>query len=108
MSPFYPNRQRLGLDDVRTAGGALGLNVEGELDFATNRMNLRGTVVPFSFFNAVIGVIPIVGDVLTGGKGGGVVAATYQAKGKIDDPEISVNPVSFLAPGILRRIFFQN
>lgn len=105
---FDWNRQRLGLDDVRTAGGALGLNVEGEMDFATNRMNLRGTVVPFSFFNAVIGVIPIVGDVLTGGKGGGVVAATYQAKGKIDDPEISVNPVSFLAPGILRRIFFQN
>lgn len=105
---FDWNRHRLGLDDVRTAGGALGLNVEGEIDFAADKMNLRGTVVPFSFFNAVIGVIPIVGDVLTGGKGGGVVAATYEAKGKLDDPTISVNPVSFLAPGILRRIFFQN
>jgi len=104
---FDWNGQRLGLDDWRTAGGALGLNVEGEIDFAASRANLRGTVVPFSFFNSIVGNIPIVGDIITGGKGGGLVAATYQAKGPLDKLDITVNPVSFLAPGILRRIFFQ-
>lgn len=104
---FDWNGQRLGLDDWRTAGGALGLNVEGEIDFAVSRANLRGTVVPFSFFNSIVGNIPIVGDIITGGKGGGLVAATYQAKGPLDKLDITVNPVSFLAPGILRRIFFQ-
>lgn len=105
---FVWEGQRYTLDDVRTAGGALGLNVEGTLDFATNQVDLRGTVVPFSFFNSIISNIPIVGDIITGGKGGGLVAATYQAKGPVQKPEVSVNPVSFLAPGILRRIFFQN
>jgi hypothetical protein len=105
---FVWEGQRYTLDDVRTAGGALGLNVEGTLDFAANQVDLRGTVVPFSFFNSIISNIPIVGDIITGGKGGGLVAATYQAKGPVQKPEISVNPVSFLAPGILRRIFFQN
>lgn len=104
---FDWNGQKLGLDDWRTAGGALGLNIEGEIDFAASRANLRGTVVPFSFFNSIVGNIPLVGDLITGGKGGGLVAATYQAKGPLDKLDITVNPVSFLAPGILRRIFFQ-
>lgn len=105
---FIWEKQSLTLRDVRTAGGALGLNVEGTLDFRRNQADLNGTVVPFSFFNSIIGTIPLVGDLLTGGKGGGVVAATWQAKGEIDELNINVNPVSFLAPGILRRIFFQD
>jgi hypothetical protein len=104
---FDWNGQRLGLDDWRTAGGALGLNIEGEIDFAASRADLRGTVVPFSFFNSIVGTIPLVGDIITGGKGGGLVAATYQAKGPLEKLDVTVNPVSFLAPGILRRIFFQ-
>ncbi len=99
--------QKLRLDDVRTSGGALGLNVEGGIDFAASSADLQGTVVPFSFVNKVIGLIPLVGDILTGGGGGGVFAATYQATGDLDDLQVSVNPVSILAPGIVRRIFFQ-
>ena len=30
---------------------------------------------------------------------------TYSATGNADQPEISVNPLSVLTPGILRRIF---
>jgi len=105
---FVWQGDRITLEDVRTSGGALGLNVEGALDFGTHQADLQGTVVPFSFFNGIIGTIPLVGDILTGGKGGGVIAATYQAKGDMSKMDIAVNPVSFLAPGILRRIFFQN
>lgn len=98
---------QLKLDDMRTSGGALGLNLDGSLDFDTNQGDFQGTVVPFSFFSNIIGNIPIVGDILTGGSGGGVFAVTYRAKGDLGNLKFDVNPVSVLTPGILRRIFFQ-
>lgn len=98
---------RLELEDMRTAGGALGLNLDGAVDFAAHQGDFRGAVAPFSFFNKIIGNIPLVGDILTGGGGGGVFAVTYHAEGDLDNLKFNVNPVSALAPGILRRIFFQ-
>ncbi|MGE3770006.1 MAG: AsmA-like C-terminal domain-containing protein [Bdellovibrionales bacterium] len=92
--------------DVRTSGGALGLTAAGTINAETNNIDLEGTVVPFSTANKMLGSIPIVGQLLTGGEGGGLFAATYYAKGKLDDPQVSVNPLSVLAPGFLRNVFF--
>ena len=91
---------------LRTAGGSLGLTAAGTIDTASKNIDLEGTVVPFSGVNTIIGSIPIIGDLLTGGSGGGVFAATYYAKGKLSDPQFSTNPLSALAPGIVRNIFF--
>jgi hypothetical protein len=53
----------------------------------------------------VLGNIPLLGTILTGPEGGGVFAANYRMRGAIDNPDVSVNPLSTLAPGILRNIF---
>lgn len=90
--------------DGRTAGSALGLTFEGALDFDTDIMNVNGTIVPIYTLNSLLGNIPLIGDILVGPKGGGVFAATYYATGKIEDPDISVNPLTALAPGILRGL----
>ena len=56
--------------------------------------------------NSVAGRIPVLGDLLTGGEeGGGVFAANYTATGPVESPDISVNPLSALAPGFLRNLF---
>jgi hypothetical protein len=49
--------------------------------------------------------VPILGKLLLGGEGQGLFAANYRAVGPIDDPKISVNPLSALAPGFLRNLF---
>jgi len=72
----------------------------------TGATNLHGTLVPFSFFNSIINVIPLLGDGITGGEGQGVIAASYTVKGTLGEPDISVNPVSLLTPGFLRNLFF--
>jgi hypothetical protein len=95
------------LKDGRTSGNALGLTFDGAFDNAAGTINVSGTLIPLSGLNAVIGSIPLVGDILTGGAGGGVFAATYKVKGDAKDPDISVNPLAVLAPGILRRILFE-
>lgn len=94
------------LKNGRTSGNSLGLLFDGTFDNQKREVDVSGTIVPMSALNEVIGAIPIIGDILTGGSGG-VFAATYSIKGKSDDPEISVNPLSILTPGILRRILWE-
>jgi hypothetical protein len=76
------------------------------VDMNSGRANLHGTLVPFSMFNRILGSIPLIGDILTGGDGGGVLAVAYDIKGSLADPKIDVNPVSLLTPGFLRNLFF--
>lgn len=96
----------LKLKDGRTSGNSLGLLFEGSYDSGTQFIDLSGTVVPMSGLNKVIGKIPLVGDILTGGSGG-VFAATFGIKGPGDDPKVSANPLSVITPGILRRILWE-
>jgi len=94
------------LIEVRAAGSAVGMNIDGKVDMNTGGANLYGTMVPFSMVNRFIGAIPLIGDVITGGEGGGVLAVAYTIKGTLADPDVSVNPVSLLTPGFLRNLFF--
>jgi hypothetical protein len=49
--------------------------------------------------------IPLLGDLIASKKGEGILSATYSATGNMEQPTISTNPLSMLAPGIFRRIF---
>ncbi|NBB83917.1 MAG: hypothetical protein GVY28_10995 [Alphaproteobacteria bacterium] len=97
----------LTLSDARAAGGSLGITADGTVDREAGTIDLQGTVVPVYGVNRVIGAIPLIGDLLTGG-GEGVFAFTYSVDGPLDDPRVGVNPVSVLAPGFLRTLFFQS
>ncbi|SOD89299.1 DUF3971 domain-containing protein [Caenispirillum bisanense] len=104
--PFTYVDGMLRLSDARANGPSLGFTAEGAMDLRQDRMDMQGTIVPAYALNSLLGSIPIVGDLLTGGdKGGGIFAATYTVTGPLDDPDASVNPLSVLAPGILRKIF---
>ncbi len=94
------------LKNGRTSGNSIGLLFDGTFDNQKREVDVSGTIVPMSGLNKAIGSIPIIGDILTGGSGG-VFAATYSIKGSSDDPEIFVNPLSILTPGILRRILWE-
>ncbi len=96
----------LRLKDGRTSGNSLGLLFGGRYDSGQQYIDLSGTVVPMSGLNKVIGKIPLVGDILTGGSGG-IFAATFKIEGKSEDPKVSANPLSVITPGILRRILWE-
>jgi hypothetical protein len=95
------------ITDGRTSGSSLGLTFEGRIDKQKDDINITGDVVPVSEVNNLIGNIPLVGNILTGGKDGALFAATYALTGPIASPKVSVNPLSVLTPGILRKIFFE-
>lgn len=100
------NVRQLRIKNGQTAGASLGLSFEGIIDQWSNMYDLNGTIVPVSGLNKALNVIPLVGQVLTAG-GEGVIAATYTIKGPKTAPTVTVNPLAALAPGILRKMFFE-
>lgn len=92
----------------RTTGASIGLTFGGNINQDKGKIDVSGTFVPMSEINSFVGRIPLIGDLLTGGKNGGVIAATYAMTGKSSDPTVFINPLSVLTPGFLRSIFFEN
>ena len=89
----------------RTRGPMLGMTIEGVVDQAYDELSISGTLIPAYGINSLLSNIPLIGTILTGGKGQGIFAATYTITGPLDSPKISINPLAALAPGILRNIF---
>jgi len=87
-----------------TGGSGLGLTLEGTLDTNESFIDMDGTIVPIRGINRLLNQVPVLGELL-GGKDEGLFAFTYKVNGPLDDPEASVNPISVLAPGVLREIF---
>ncbi|SDG41737.1 AsmA-like C-terminal domain-containing protein [Roseospirillum parvum] len=110
-APFTYTDGVLFLNEARAAGPSLGITASGSIDTHPDSeqpetLDLAGTIVPAYAVNSVLGNIPLIGDIFTGGeKGGGVFAANYRLSGPIEAPETSVNALSALAPGFLRRLF---
>jgi hypothetical protein len=103
--PFRMHGGVLDIHDAHASGPSLGMSADGYVDRRSNKIALEGAIAPLSGINDVLGAIPLVGDVLVGKKGEGVIGVSYSISGNADQPEISINPLSVLTPGIFRRIF---
>jgi hypothetical protein len=105
---FAYSEKRLVLDNFLAYGAALGVTANGVLELGGHRLDVQGTIVPAYALNSIIGNIPMFGSLLLGGEGQGLFAANYRATGSTADPQVSVNPLSALTPGFLRRLFQPN
>ncbi len=94
---------RVSVRDGIVRGPAVGVTMEGQIDYLRNDVHLRGTFVPFYGLNNMFGQIPIVGIFLGGGSNEGLLGITYEAVGPPGSPRILVNPVSAITPGLLRK-----
>jgi hypothetical protein len=105
VAPFRLTRDALVLSEARAFSSSLGITVKGRIDLAHDRLDLEGTIVPAYFFNSLLGNLPLVGKLFSPEEGGGLFAARYSIRGKTNDPEVVVNPLSALTPGFLRGVF---
>lgn len=91
--------------DGATSGTEVGLTFEGKVNLTASMMDINGTIVPLSTINSFIGKIPLVGQILTGGDA--LFAATYKLEGPSKEAAVKINPLSVLAPGIIRKVLFE-
>jgi len=105
MVPFQYLGDHLDIDQAQADNPSLGLTAKGRIDFSTGRTAIGGTIVPAYFFNSMLGRLPLIGKLFSPENGGGIFALRFGLNGSIDDPTVSLNPVSALTPGFLREIF---
>lgn len=93
------------VDDAILKGPVLGGTASGQLDLAQRTVKLSGTFVPIYAVNSLFGKLPVIGQIVGGGRNGGLFGVTFALTGSLDDPQLRINPVSAIAPGIFRKIF---
>jgi hypothetical protein len=95
------SRMRLTPTEIKVLSGSavgpsMGLSFDGTIDPVAGMLNLRGAISPIYLVNAI-------GSVFTR-KGEGVIGFNYTLTGPLDSPQVSVNPLSGLAPLFLRNL----
>lgn len=100
--PFRQHDGVLALQRSRLQGPQLGITLEGNIYRRTDSIAITGTAVPAFVLNTILGRIPLLGDLLVGD---GIIGVNFAVSGSRADPQFSVNPLSAIAPGFLRRIF---
>jgi hypothetical protein len=99
----WPNK--IELRDGVIYGPQIGLSGSGTLDYAANRVQVNGTFVPAYGLNNLFAQIPLFGTIVGGGSHEGLFAVNFQIAGPASAPVLTINPLSAIAPGILRKMF---
>ncbi|MGO3931852.1 DUF3971 domain-containing protein [Rhodopseudomonas pseudopalustris] len=105
---FTRQNGQLTVRDGVVKGPTIGATIEGSIDYPANQVRMSGTFVPMYGLNNMFGQIPIVGLFLGGGSNEGLIGVTYEVVGTPGQPVLRVNPISAMAPGVLRKIFEFN
>lgn len=86
-------------------GPLIGTTFQGTLYDTRGRMAMTGTFMPAYGLNRLFGELPFVGMLLGNGRDRGLIGVTYKLSGNAKSPELQINPLSVIAPGIFRTIF---
>jgi len=103
--PLTIDAGRYNIVGARASGPALGLTANGAITPTTGDIDVDGVLVPSFGLNSALGGIPIIGDLFVSRQGEGVISLRYSVKGTLEKAQVSVNPLSAITPGVLRRIF---
>ena len=91
------------IDEIYAIGPAISILMKGYVE-DDKLVSLRGTLVPATTLNKVIGSIPLLGDILVGKKvGEGVFGVSFKIKGPPKDLKTTVNPIKTLTPRFITR-----
>jgi len=94
---FRLTPQQVIVTEGSAVGPGLGISVDGIYTLANKSIDLQGVVSPFFLVNSI-------GSFLTR-RGEGLIGFNYTIGGTTDTPQVAVNPLSALTPGMFREIF---
>ena len=100
---FNNDKGLMTIDEIYSLGPAISVLMDGYVQ-KDELISLRGTLVPATTVNKVIGSIPLLGDILVGKKAGeGVFGVSFKIKGYPKDLKTTVNPIKTLTPRFITR-----
>ena len=95
----------LRITDTFVRGDQVGVTVKGVVRDAAGNIDLTGTFMPAYGLNRIFAEIPLFGPLLGNGQDKGLFGITFKLTGKTTKPDLVINPLSAIAPGVFRRIF---
>jgi hypothetical protein len=104
-APFSVGHGQFVLEDAYLKGPMLGASIRGKVDYKLRTVSLGGTYIPLQGLNNALGGIPLIGQIFSGPRGEGVFGITFAIQGPMSEPQVIVNPLSLVTPGIFREIF---
>ena len=100
---FENQKNIMTINEIYAIGPAISVLMSGYVE-KDKLISLRGTLVPATTINKVIGSIPVLGKILVGTKTGeGVFGVSFKIKGPPKNLETSVNPIKTLTPRFITR-----
>ena len=100
---FNNKNKLMTIDEIYALGPALSILMSGYIE-SDKLISLRGTMVPATTINRIIGKIKILGDILVGNqKGEGVFGVSFKIKGPPKKLKTTVNPIKTLTPRFITR-----
>lgn len=102
---FLRSGSRITFEEAAMWGTQIGFRLDGFVDMADRVMDLRGTFVPAYAVNNAFAQVPLFGPLLGGGRREGLLGVNFRVSGPMSEPTLTVNPLSAIAPGFLRRLF---
>ncbi|MFB2553253.1 YhdP family protein [Ensifer soli] len=93
------------LDRGVLRGTEIGATFQGTLRDASGRMDMTGTFMPAYGLNRLFAELPLIGTILGNGRDRGLLGITFKLTGPIARPQLTINPLSIIAPGVFRSIF---
>ncbi len=94
---FRLTPNRLTLTKASAVGASMGLSMDGIYGLESGNLDMQGVITPVYLLNGI-------GSVLTR-RGEGLIGFNYTLTGPAKSPNVSVNPLSALTPGMFREIF---
>lgn len=94
---FLLTPQAVELRRASATGASLGVSMAGRYLSGPGQLDMEGVISPVYLLNGI-------GAVLTK-RGEGLFGFNYTLRGTADDPEVGVNPLSILTPGMFRELF---
>ena len=100
---FSNKNDLMTIDEIYAIGPTISILTSGYIE-KNNLISLRGTLVPATTLNKVIGSIPFLGKILVGKKTGeGVFGVSFKIKGPPKNLKTTINPVKTLTPRFIVR-----
>ena len=99
----FGDKNVINIEEFYAIGPAISLMMDGYFQ-KDKLISLRGTLVPATTLNKVIGSLPLLGDILVGKKTGeGVFGVSFKIKGPPKKTKTTVNPIKTLTPRFITR-----
>ena len=83
---------------------SFGITLSGSRKMDDKTIDYSGVLSPAYSLNGSVKKIPLIGNILGGSEGEGVFGINYFATGALQNPYISVDPLSLITPGQFRKL----